>query len=76
MAEYHFVDADESCTGRVFIVQLSLDACPSSGRFCGRIQHMRSCDATHFASLDELAHFMRLYTGEAPAGADTGPQRS
>jgi hypothetical protein len=70
MAEFHFVDADESCTGRVFLVQLSLDACPSSGRFCGRIQHMRSCDAAHFGSLDELAHFMRLVIGDQPADDD------
>jgi hypothetical protein len=70
MAEFHSVDADESCTGRVFLVQLSLDACPSSGRFCGRIQHVRSCDAAHFGSLDELAQFMRLVIGDPADHAD------
>jgi hypothetical protein len=75
MAEYHFIDADESCSGRVFIVQLSLDASPSSGRFCGRIQHMRSCDAAHFGSLDELAQFISFRTGDPPADA-AGRSRS
>jgi hypothetical protein len=70
MAEYHLVNADESCAGRVFVVQLSLDASPSSGRFCGRIQHMRSCDAAHFGSLDELAQFMRFRLRDPPG--DTG----
>ena len=70
MAEFHFVDADESCSGRVFIVQLSLDASPSSGRFCGRIQHMRSCDAAHFGSLDELAQFIRFRICDPPPDAD------
>jgi hypothetical protein len=73
MAEFHFVDADVACTGRVFIVQLSLDACPSSGRFSGRIQHMRSCDAAHFGSLDELVQFMRFRIGDPPADADDRP---
>jgi hypothetical protein len=77
MAEFHFVDADEACAERVFVVQLSLDACPSSGRFYGRIPHMRSCDAAHFGSLDELAQFMRFRLGDPPAeGAGPHPDES
>jgi hypothetical protein len=49
---------DEACIGRIFLVHLSLDAKPDSGRFCGRVQHVRSEDATHFASLDELTRFI------------------
>ena len=57
---------DASWTGRVFVVQLSLDAAPSAGRYRGRVQHLRSCDAVHFESLEELATFMRVHTGNAP----------
>ena len=60
---------DASWTGRVFVVQLSLDAAPSAGRYRGRVQHLRTCDAVHFESLEELAMFMRVHTGTAP---DTG----
>ena len=50
--------ADEACIGRIFLVHLSLDANPGSGQFCGRVQHVRSEDATHFASFAELSRFM------------------
>jgi len=56
---------DASWTGRVFVVQLSLDAAPSDGRYRGRVQHLRSCDAVHFESLEELATFMRVHTDKA-----------
>jgi hypothetical protein len=56
---------DASWTGRVFVVQLSLDAAPSAGRYRGRVQHLRSCDAVHFESLEELATFMQVHTREA-----------
>ena len=59
---------DACWTGRVFLVQLSLDACPSSGHYCGRVQHLRSSDAAHFESLDELAHFMRIRISDSVAG--------
>ena len=50
--------SDESCIGRIFLVHLSLDANPAAGRFCGRVQHVRSEDAAHFATFAELSHFM------------------
>jgi hypothetical protein len=56
---------DACWTGRVFLVQLSLDACPSSGHYRGRVQHVRSNDAAHFESLDELARFMRIRIGDS-----------
>jgi hypothetical protein len=58
---------DLSWTGRAFVVQLSLDACPAEGRFRGRVQHLRSEDAFHFESLEELARFIALHAGEAAA---------
>ena len=56
---------DASWTGRVFVVQLSLDAVPSSGRYRGRVQHLRSSDAVHFESLEDLAAFMQVHTDKA-----------
>jgi hypothetical protein len=64
---------DASWTSRGFLVQLSLDAVPAAGRYRGRVQHLRSCDAVHFESLEELATFMRVHIGEAP---DTGASTS
>ena len=56
---------DLSWSGRAFIIQLSLDACPSAGRFCGRVQHLRTEDAIHFDSLVELARFISLHAEDA-----------
>jgi hypothetical protein len=50
--------SDEACIGRIFLVHLSLDANPATGHVCGRVQHVRSEDATHFASFAELSRFM------------------
>jgi hypothetical protein len=50
----------------MFLVQLSLDADPMSGRLCGRVQHVRTEDAAHFETLDELARFMALHAEEVP----------
>jgi hypothetical protein len=58
---------DAGWTGRVFLVQLRLDACPSSGQYRGRVQHLRSHDAAHFESLEELANFMRIRTSDSAA---------
>jgi hypothetical protein len=58
---------DESCIGRIFLVHLSLDANPASGHLCGRVQHVRSEDAMHFASFGELSRFMAEHT-ELAAG--------
>jgi hypothetical protein len=55
---------DASWTGRVFVVQLSLDAAPAVGTYRGRVQHLRTSDAAHFESLEELARFMRARIDE------------
>jgi len=54
----------EACTNRGFVVQLRLDAAPARGIFRGRIQHVRSGDAAHFDSLEELAAFIACRVGE------------
>ena len=58
---------DLSWTGRAFVVQLSLDASPAEGRFRGRVQHLRSEDAFHFESLEELARFIALHAADVTA---------
>jgi len=64
---------DLSWSGRAFIVQLSVDACPAAGTFCGRVQHLRTEDAIHFDSLVELGRFMSLHAGDTgPAGSSGG----
>lgn len=47
----------EACMNRRFLVQLRVDADPSRGVYRGRIQHVRSGEAAHFDSLEELAAF-------------------
>jgi hypothetical protein len=54
----------QGCTGRGFLVQLRLDAEPTRGVFRGRVQHVRSGDAAHFDSLEELAGFIASRVGE------------
>jgi hypothetical protein len=63
---------DLSWSGRAFIIQLSVDACPSAGRFCGRVQHLRSEDAIHFDSLAELARFISLHAEAAARATSVG----
>lgn len=48
----------QSCTSRSFLVQLRLDTNPATGTFRGRVQHIRTGDAAHFDSLDELAAYI------------------
>ena len=49
---------------RRFLVQLRMDADPSRGVYRGRIQHVRSGEAAHFDSLDELAAFFTVMSGK------------
>jgi hypothetical protein len=64
--------SDEACIGRIFLVHLSLEANPASGHFCGRVQHVRSEDATHFSSFAELSDFMYEHVETQPGGAGGG----
>jgi hypothetical protein len=54
----------QGSTSRGFHVQLRLDADPMRGIFRGRVQHVRSGDAAHFDSLEELAGFIACRIGE------------
>jgi hypothetical protein len=54
----------QGCTRRGFMVQLRLDADPGRGIFRGRIQHVRTGDAAHFDSLEELAAFITCRVDE------------
>ena len=63
---------DLSWSGRAFVVQLSTEACPLQGRFCGRVQHLRSEDAIHFDSLVELARFISLHAQDEARATAVG----
>jgi hypothetical protein len=63
---------DLSWSGRAFIIQLSIDARPSAGRFSGRVQRLRTEDAIHFDSLAELARFISLHAEDAPRVTPAG----
>jgi len=43
---------------RSFVVQFTADTAPASRRFRGRIEHIESARARHFASLEDLAAFV------------------
>jgi hypothetical protein len=43
---------------RAFIVHLRTDADIAGGRVVGRVEHVRSGDAAHFQSIEELLSFM------------------
>jgi len=62
--------SDESCIGRIFLVHLNIDANRTAAHFSGRVQHVRSEDATHFASFAELSRFM--FEHMEMAGGATG----
>jgi hypothetical protein len=48
-------------TGRAFRVHFGADADPARGVFTGRIEHMRSGDASHFSSVQELLAFVEFW---------------
>ena len=53
---------------RAFVVQLHADAQVEHGQWKGRVEHLNSYEAAHFASLEELLAFMaRILTERAPA---------
>jgi hypothetical protein len=63
---------DLSWSARAFVVQLSVDACPSAGLFSGRVQHLRTEDAIHFDSLLELGRFIALHAGSTARAGSAG----
>ena len=46
-------------TLRSFVIQFCGETNLDEGRLCGRVEHIRSGDASHFQSLDELLAFMK-----------------
>ena len=56
----------QSGTRRIFTIHMRLDADPSCGRICGRIQHTHSNDASHFESVDELVAFIAGHLDVVP----------
>jgi hypothetical protein len=58
-------------TGRAFRVHFRLDADLGRGICCGRVEHLRSGDAAHFASVDELLKFVEFWLSQDPFGAES-----
>ena len=50
-----------SLTGRSFRLQFRADADVRRGACLGRIEHLRSGDAAHFGSMDELLSFVAFW---------------
>ena len=48
-------------TGRSFRVQFRADADIGRGACSGRVEHIRSGDAAHFSSAEELLSFLALW---------------
>jgi hypothetical protein len=48
-------------TGRAFRVHFRSDADPGGGVFTGRVEHLRSGDASHFTSLQDLIAFVEFW---------------
>jgi hypothetical protein len=60
-------------TARAFVVQLHAEADIAHRRLHGRVEHVVSGEATHFASVEELVTFMvELLTQLEHEETDTG----
>jgi hypothetical protein len=49
-----------------FVVQLRTDSDLTTGRLCGRVEHVTSGRSDRFASLDELIAFMARHAASEP----------
>ena len=65
----------QACTNRRFFIQLRADADPVCGVYRGRVQHLRSGEAAHFDSLDELAAFFTAMSVKEPGDTLGGAVR-
>jgi hypothetical protein len=65
----------QACTNRRFFIQLRLDADPARGICRGRVQHVRSGEAAHFDTLEELTAFFTAMTVREPGGNLGGTPR-
>jgi len=50
-----------------FVIQFRPESDIEAGRFEGRVEHMSSCDATRFHSLEELLRFIARVLAEVSA---------
>jgi hypothetical protein len=53
-------------TGRAFRVHFGADADPARGVCTGRVEHLRSGDASHFTSVHELMAFVEFWLQRQP----------
>jgi hypothetical protein len=51
-------------TRAAFVIQFRSDADVERGLFEGKVEHVASCQATRFHSLDELLTFMAIVLAE------------
>jgi hypothetical protein len=65
----------QASTNRRFVIQLRIDADPASGVCRGRVQHLRSGEAAHFDSLEELALFFTAMTVKERSDTLSGTSR-
>ena len=57
-------------TGRAFRVEFRAEADVAQGLCSGRVEHLRSGDAAHFGTVDELLAFVAFWLSR---GNRTGP---
>ena len=62
-------------TGRAFRIQFRAEADIARGICCGRIEHVRSGDAAHFATVQELLAFVQFCMTRCTGDAKTGGHR-
>jgi hypothetical protein len=55
---------------RMFLVQYGVDASPSEGRWCGRVEHIQSGASQRFVSLEGLQDFVARMLREVGGGRD------
>ncbi len=55
-------------TGRAFRVHFRADADLANGVCCGRVEHLRSGDAAHFTTVQELLSFVEFWLTRGEGG--------
>jgi hypothetical protein len=58
---------------RAFVLQIARRAAIDGGSLAGRIEHVTSGRACHFASTEELLRFVLAMLGDQPAGHRNEP---
>ena len=56
-------------TGRAFRVHFRADADLAKGVWCGRVEHLRSGDAAHFSTIQELMAFVEFWLSQSTVGS-------